>query len=128
MNVKVNGKSYEHITTELKRQATINYSKNTGETIANTLSLDPTSTRLKYTLTFDSVLKDQVALENLWNDLIKPSRDGVRVVMPYNRDEIEFSAKVNTVSQSYMTTISGQRIWDKITVDFESLTPILEVE
>lgn len=128
MNIIVNNKQYSHITTELKRKATINYSSNTGETIANTLSLDPTSTRLSYTLTFDSMFKDQESLENLWNDLIVPRIEGISVVMPYNKTEISFKAKVNEIEQGYVTTIDGERIWDKINVTFESTTPLLGVD
>lgn len=126
MNVIVNNKHYEHITTELTRNATIEYSSNTGVTLANTISLDPLGTRLSYTLTFDSMFKDQNALEQLWGDLIQPRYGGVSVTMPYNRTEISFSAKIEEVEQGYVTTASGKRIWDKIEVTFESLTPILE--
>ena len=128
MNIIVNNKQYSRITTEMKRKATINYSSNTGETIANTLALDPISTRLSYSLTFDSMLKDQESLENLWNDLITPRIEGISVVMPYNKTEISFKAKVNEIEQGYVTTIDGERIWDKIKVTLESTTPLLGVD
>lgn len=127
MIVTVNNRRYEHITTELSRSAKIEYSDNTGITLANTLSLDPLGTRLTYTLTFDSMFKDQEALEKLWNDLIQPRIGGISVTMPYNKTEISFKAKVEDVEQGYVTTVTGQRIWDKIEVKFESLTPFIEV-
>lgn len=126
MRVIVNNKRYEHITTELTRKAKIEYSDNTGTTLANTLTLDPTGTRLTYSLTFDSAFKDQQALESLWNDLIIPRRNGIAITMPYNQTEISFKAKVENVEQGYTTTYKGDRVWDKISVDFESLTPFLE--
>ena len=127
MKVIVNGKSYEHITTEITRKAKIEYSDNTGLTLAGTLSLDPLGTRLIYKLTFDSVFKDQEALENLWNDLIQPRRDGTPITMPYNKTEVSFNAKIEDVEQGYKTTSNGQRIWDKITVSFESTDLFIEV-
>lgn len=127
MKVVVNGKSYEHITTEITRKAKIEYSNNTGLTLAGTLSLDPLGTRLIYKLTFDSVFKDQEALENLWNDLIQPRRDGISITMPYNKTEVSFNAKIEDVEQGYKTTANGQRIWDKITVSFESTDLFIEV-
>lgn len=127
MIVTVNNRRYEHITTEISRNAKIEYSDNTGTTLSNTLSLDPLGTRLSYTLTFDSVFKDQEALERLWNDLIQPRIEGISVTMPYNKTEISFKAKIEEVEQGYVTTVNGQRIWDKIKVKFESLTPFIEV-
>ena len=127
MIITVNGRNYEHITTKLERQAKINYSKNTGETLANTLILDPLSTRLSYLLTFDSSLKDQQALERLWDDLIVPRVEGVSITMPYNQTTISFVAKVESVNQRYVSTIDGVQVWDKISVVFEAITPFLEV-
>ena len=73
------------------------------------------------------MFKDQEALENLWNDLIQPRIEGISVTMPYNKTEISFKAKVEDVEQAYVTTVNGQRLWDKIKVKFESLTPFIEV-
>ena len=123
----MNNRRYEHITTEISRNAKIEYSGNTGTTLSNTLSLDPLGTRLTYTLTFDSVFKDQESLEKLWNDLIQPRIEGISVTMPYNKTEISFKAKVEDIEQGYVTTVNGQRIWDKIKVKFESLTPFIGV-
>ncbi|MCI9085769.1 MAG: hypothetical protein HFE51_05025 [Clostridia bacterium] len=122
MNVIVNGKHYKHITTKITRKATIEYSENTGTNIDGSMSLDPMGTRLGYTLTFDSFTKDQNSLTQLWNDLIRPRQNGILITMPYNDSEISFYAKVNDVSQGYATTYKNERIWDKITVSFESTT------
>ena len=127
MSIIVNNKSYDHITTELTRKAVIEYSDNTGKTLANTLSLDPLGTRLTYVLTFDSMLKDQQALESLWNDLIQPRLEGIHIIMPYNQTTVSFRAKVEDVEQGYVGTINNKKVWDKIKVNFESLTPFIEV-
>lgn len=127
MILQVNNHDYDHITTEIERAARIEYTDNTGVTLANTLRIDPKATRMSYTVTFDSVFKDQDALEQLWEDITTPRINGVKVTMPYNNAEITFYAKVEEVSQSYLTTANGKRIWDKITVTFESLTPLKEV-
>lgn len=127
MKVQVNNHDYNHITTEIERIANIDYTDNTGITLANTLRIDPKAARISYKVTFDSVCKDPKALEQLWEDITTPRIDGVKVSMPYNDSEITFYAKVEQVSQSYHTTINGKRIWDKITVTFESLTPFKEV-
>lgn len=122
MNVIVNGRHYEHITTEITRKATIEYSENTGVNIDGSMSLDAMGTRIGYTLTFDSFTKDQTALMQLWNDLIKPRQKGIAITIPYNDDYISFMAKINEVGQEYKTTYKNERIWDKITVSFESTT------
>ena len=127
MKVQVNDHEYHHIVTEIERTAKIEYTDNTGVTLANTLRPDSKATRLSYTVTFDSVFKDQKALQQLWEDVSTPSIDGVKVVMPYNDTEIAFYAKVEEVTQSYMTTANKERIWDKITVTFEAMTPLKEV-
>lgn len=127
MNVIINDKHYEHITTKLTRKATIEYSDNTGVNIDGSMSLDPMGTRLGYSLTFDSFTKDQNALQQLWNDLITPRQNGISITMPYNDDYITFNAKINDVAQEYATTYKEQRIWDKIGVSFESTTLNIEV-
>lgn len=127
MNVIINGKHYEHITTEITRKATIEYSENTGVNLDGSMSLDPMGTRLGYTLTFDSFTKDQNALTQLWNDLIIPRKNGIEITMPYNNDEISFYAKINDIEQGYTTTYKNESIWDKITVLLESTTLNIEV-
>lgn len=127
MKLQVNNHNYNHITTEIERIANIDYTENTGITLANTLRIDPKAARISYKVTFDSVCKDPKALEQLWEDITTPCIDGIKVTMPYNNSEITFYAKVEQVSQSYLATTNGKRIWDKITVTFESLTPFKEV-
>lgn len=127
MNVIVNGKHYEHITTEITRKATIEYSENTGINIDGSMSLDPSGTRLGYALTLDSLFKDQNALQQLWNDLIIPRQKGISITMPYNDDDISFNAKVTDIEQGYSMTYNGERIWDKIRVSLESTTLNIEV-
>lgn len=127
MNIIINGKRYEHITTNISRKATIEYSENTGTNIDGSMSLDPMGTRLGYILTIDSAFKDQNALQQLWDDIITPRRNGISITMPYNNADISFFAKVTDVEQGYVTTYNGKRIWDKIQVSFESTTLNLEV-
>lgn len=127
MNIIVNGKHYEHITTNLTRKAKIEESENSGENLDGSLFSDVIGTRFTYVLTIDSAFKDQKALTQLWNDLIIPRQNGIPITMPYNNTEISFSAKVEEVEQGYVTTYNGKRIWDKIQVSFKSTTLNIEV-
>lgn len=120
MYIKINNKNYAGLTTSLKRKATIIYSENSGDTLANTTTLDAKGTRIDYTITVDSMYKDQQLLEDFWNDIIKPRNEGFMVEFPYNQTTLRFRAFAETASQNYVQEHNGNNIWDSISVDIKT--------
>ena len=63
MEVKINGINFANLVVDVKRKGQILYSVNRGTTLANTEVLDPLGTKIYYSVTIDSMYKDQKLLE-----------------------------------------------------------------
>lgn len=125
MQVLINGKNFSPLIVEISRKAQIIYSSNTGETLANTMNLDPKGTKIGYTITIDSAYKDQQLLEDFWNEIIKPRREGFRFVAPYNQTIIDFLAYAEGAEQSLISA-TGINLWGKISVNILPMNPQIE--
>lgn len=123
MYVEINGKNFSPLITEIKRKFKIIYSDNTGETLDRSMSLDPMGTKVYYTLTVDSLYKDQELLESFWNELSAARKTGFNFKAPYNQTEIEFRAYAEEGEQSLFQSQDGKNIWGKISVDILPIKP-----
>lgn len=124
MEVKINGINYAHLVVDIKRKGRIIYSENRGTTIANTEILDPMGTKIYYSITIDSMYKDQNLLERLWNEITTPRTDGFEIEMPYNQKTLKFRGYVDDeFSQSLLQAFADRNIWGAITVDIYPMEP-----
>lgn len=124
MEVKINGTNFAHLVVDIKRKGRIIYSENRGTTLANTEVLDPLGTAIYYSITIDSMYKDQNLLEKFWNEIIKPRIDGFEIEMPYNQKTLKFRGYVDgEFSQSLLQAFANRNIWGNITVDIYPMEP-----
>ena len=127
MEVKINGINFAPLVVDLQRKGRIIYSGNRGTTLANTEVLDPLGTKIYYTLTIDSMYKDQKLLERFWEEIIKPRVDGFDFEAPYNQTTLKFKAYIdNEFKQVLAQAFTDRNIWGDITVDIFPMKPQFE--
>lgn len=124
MEVKINGINFANLIVDIKRKGRIVYSDNKGTTLANTEMLDPMGTKIYYSLTIDSMYKDQRLLEQFWEEIIKPRTEGFEIEVPYNQTTLKFNGYVDgEFSQALVQAFANRNIWGDISVDIYPIKP-----
>ena len=93
--VKIGGKSYDVIVTNIERNFEILQSSNAGATLAPGAreTLDPLGTRIGHKITFKRKPGYEKEFDELWDFVIHPRFDGVWVDIVYNQDTLKYEAK-----------------------------------
>ena len=119
--VKIGGRSYDVIVTEIERNFSILYSDNTGRTLAPgaPLTLDPLGTFYGHKVTFKRKQGHEKQFDDLWEYLSVPRNSGIMVDIVYNQTTLNYEAYVSSGSQK-LNHIgrNGTVYWDVFQVNF----------
>lgn len=99
--VKIGGKAYDVIVTNIERNFEILQSSNAGATLAPGAreTLDPLGTRIGHKITFKRKPGYEKEFDELWDFVIQPRFDGVWVDIVYNQDTLNYEAKFTSGNQ-----------------------------
>lgn len=119
--VKINGKAYDVIVTEVERNFNILYSDNTGRTLAAgaPLTLDPLGTFYGHKITFKRRQGYEASYDELWDILSYPRNSGIMVDIVFNQNTLYYEAYVSSGTQK-LNHIGkdGTVYWDSFSANF----------
>ena len=119
--VKIGGKSYDVIVTNIERNFEILQSSNAGATLAPGAreTLDPLGTRIGHRITFKRKSGHEKDFDNLWDFVIQPRFDGVWVDIVYNQTTLKYEAKFTSGSQALkkIDPVTKKVYWGEFVLD-----------
>ena len=119
--VKIGGKSYDVIVTNIERNFEILQSPNAGATLAPGAreTLDPLGTRIGHRITFKRKSGYEKEFDDLWDFVIQPRFDGVWVDIVYNQDTLNYEARFTSGSQQLkkIDPVTKKVYWGELVLD-----------
>ena len=119
--VKIGGKSYDVIVTDIERNFEIIQSLNAGATLAPGAreTLDPLGTRIGHRITFKRKSGYEKEFDDLWDFVIQPRYDGVWVDIVYNQDTLNYEARFTSGSQKLkkIDPVTKKVYWGELVLD-----------
>ena len=119
--VKIGGKSYDVIVTNIERNFEILQSSNAGATLAPGAreTLDPLGTRIGHRITFKRKPGYEKEFDDLWDFVIQPRFDGVWVDIVYNQDTLNYEARFTSGSQKLkkIDPVTKKVYWGELVLD-----------
>ena len=119
--VKIGGKSYDVIVTDIERNFEILQSSNAGATLAPGAreTLDPLGTRIGHKITFKRKPGYEKEFDELWDFVIQPRFDGVWVDIVYNQDTLHYEARFTSGNQQLkkIDPVTKKVYWGELVLD-----------
>ena len=119
--VKIGGKSYDVIVTNIERNFEILQSSNAGATLAPGAreTLDPLGTRIGHKITFKRKPGNEKEFDELWDFVIQPRFDGVWVDIVYNQDTLKYEARFVSGNQQLkkIDPVTKKVYWGELVLD-----------
>lgn len=99
--LEIGNKHYDVIVTKISENANILYSDNTGRTMSRgaRITLDPLGTFFGHKITVRRHGSNYADYDKLFNDIVKPRYDGIRVKAVHDQTTIEYDAYISTAER-----------------------------
>lgn len=91
----IGGREYAVSVTSIKETFNILYGPNTGRTLDGKMVLDPIGTYIGHKVTVQRKLGHEAEYDELYNYLLQPRFNGIRVKMVHLQDSIEYEAYIS---------------------------------
>lgn len=119
--VKIGGRTYDVLVTEIIESFNILYSENTGRTISPKakMVLDPLGTFFGHKITFQRKQGKEAEYDRLFDYVSVPRYDGIPVEVVHGQTTISYDAYISNGERALrrIDTKSGKVYWDKFSVN-----------
>ena len=119
--VKLNGKSYDVLVTELSENFNILYSENTGRSLSAgaRMILDPLGTFYGHKVTFKRKRGFEAEFDALYDLVSKPTADGIDVEIVHGQSTISYEAYISNGERALQRIDADKGIvyWDALSVN-----------
>lgn len=119
--VKIGGRAYDVIVTELAENFNILYSENTGRTMSRgaRMTLDPLGTFYGHKVTFQRKKGKESEYDRLFDYVSYPRYDGIYVEIAHNQSVIKYDAYISSGERALkrVDKRTGKVYWDKFSLN-----------
>lgn len=119
--VKIGGKVWDVLVTEITESFSILYSENTGRTMSQGagMTLDPLGTFFNYKVTFQRKQGYEKAYDDLFDFVSIPRYDGIDVEIVHNQTTLKYKAYISQGERALkrIDPKTNKVYWDKFTLN-----------
>ena len=124
--VKIGGKVWDVLVTEITESFEILYSENTGRTMSRGagMTLDPLGTFFNHKVTFARKRGFEKQFDKLFDFISKPRFDGIPVEIVHNQETISYKAYISSGERSLkrIDKNTGKVYWNAISVNIVAMS------
>lgn len=119
--VKIGGKVWDVLVTEITESFSILYSENTGRTMSQGagMTLDPLGTFFNHKVTFQRKQGFEKQYDDLWDFVSIPRYDGIDVDIVHNQETLAYKAYISQGERALkrIDPKTNKVYWDKFTLN-----------
>ena len=123
--VKIGGKVWDVLVTEISESFTILYSENTGRTMSQGagMTLDPLGTFFNHKVTFARKQGFEKQYDDLFDFVSRPRYDGIDVEIVHNQKTLSYRAYISQGERALkrIDEKAGKVYWDKFSVNIVAM-------